>query len=150
MNKEPIAQKNGRHAFNLIELVVVLAIMALLLMVVVPRVGALYDRQLVVQQARLLEEDLLWLRSEAQRTGEKTVFQREDSGGYSLSVGTRRETRVLISARMTLSASSRGGRIVFEPRGTAFDKCTLTLHCGQQTRTVVVNNVGRVRVGVTG
>lgn len=150
MKKGAIARRKVRRAFTLIELVVVLAIMALLLMVVVPRVGALYDRQLVEQQARLLEQELLWLRGEAQRCGEKTIFQREGSDSYSLSVDGARETRTLVSARMTLSASSRGGRIIFEPRGTAYDKCTLTLRCGKQTRTVAVNNLGRVRVGVAG
>lgn len=150
MKKGAIARRKVRRAFTLIELVVVLAIMALLLMVVVPRVGALYDRQLVEQQARLLEQELLWLRGEAQRCGEKTILQREDSDSYSLSVNGAREMRTLVSTRMTLSASSRGGRIIFEPRGTAYDKCTLTLRCGKQTRTVAVNNLGRVRVGVAG
>ena len=69
MRKTIIAQKKHRRAFTLIELVVVMFIMGLLLMVAVPRVGALYDRQLVEQQAQLLEKDLIWLRSEARKMG---------------------------------------------------------------------------------
>lgn len=150
MKKATIVRRKPRRAFTLIELVVVLAIIAVLLLVVVPRVGALYDRQLVEQQAHLLEQELLWLRSEARSSGEKATFKREDKSSYSLSAAGKTERRELVSARMTLSASALGGQIIFEPRGTAYDKCTLTLRCGKQTRTVVVSNLGHIRVGVTG
>lgn len=150
MKKAIIARRKPRRAFTLIELVVVLAIIGVLLMVVVPRVGAIYDRQLVEQQARVLEQELLWLRSEARSSGEKATFKRENSSSYTLSAAGTTERRELVSERMTLSASALGGQIIFEPRGTAFDKCTLTLRCGTQTRTVVVSNLGHIRVGVTG
>lgn len=149
MKKAIIVRRKPRRAFTLIELVVVLAIIGVLLMVVVPRVGAIYDRQLVEQQAHLLEQELLWLRSEARSSGEQATFKRENSSSYSLSAAGETERRELISARMTLTASALGGQIIFEPRGTAYDKCTLTLRCGQQTRTVVVSNLGHIRVGVT-
>ena len=58
MNRENFSPSARRRAFTLIELVVVLGILSLLLVVTVPRVGALYDRQLVEQQVRLLEKDL--------------------------------------------------------------------------------------------
>lgn len=151
MRKTIIAQKKHRRAFTLIELVVVMFIMGLLLMVAVPRVGALYDRQLVEQQAQLLEKDLIWLRSEARRSGEKAFFQGA-SQSYSLTVkdgqGTHTQTKALVSARMVLETSARERQIIFEPIGTAFDKCTVTLRCGAQARTVVVNNLGQIRVGV--
>lgn len=150
MKKAIIARRKPRRAFTLIELVVVLAIIGVLLMVVVPRVGVIYDRQLVEQQARVLEQELLWLRSEARSSGEKATFKRENSSSYTLSAAGKTERRELVSERVTLSASALGGQIIFEPRGTAFDKCTLTLRCGTQTRTVVVSNLGHIRVGVTG
>lgn len=150
MKKAIIARRKPRRAFTLIELVVVLAIIGVLLMVVVPRVGAIYDRQLVEQQARVLEQELLWLRSEARSSGERATFKRENSSSYTLSAAGKTERRELVSEHMTLSASALGGQIIFEPRGTAFDKCTLTLRCGTQTRTVVVSNLGHIRVGVTG
>lgn len=130
----------------------VLAILSLLLIVTVPQIGSLYDRQLVEQQTRLLEKDLIWLRSEAQRTGEKTAFARYENG-YSLTVrdadGEHIQTKKLVSDRMQLQTSSLSGKIVFEPRGTAYDKCTVTLRCGEQSRAVVVSNLGRIRVGVS-
>ena len=151
MNRGIFAQSADRRAFTLIELVVVLGILSLLLVVAVPRVGALYDRQLVEQQVRLLEKDLIWLRAEAQRSGENASFARS-SGGYSLTVrdadGTHTQTKTLVSERMRLQTSSLDGGIVFEPRGTAYVKCTLTLRCGEQARTLVVSNLGRIRVGV--
>lgn len=85
MNRENFSPSARRRAFTLIELVVVLGILSLLLVVTVPRVGALYDRQLVEQQVRLLEKDLIWLRAEAQRSGEKASFARCE-GGYRLTV----------------------------------------------------------------
>lgn len=152
MKKGTIGRKRHRPAFTLIELVVVLAICGLLLVVTVPRIGALYDRQLVEQQARLLENDLVWLRSEARRSGENASFRRQGSDGYSLTVqgedGVRSEMRTLVSPRLQLSTTSTGGQIIFQPRGTAYEKCTVTLRCGEQARTVVVNNLGRIRVGV--
>ena len=126
MNRENFSPSARRRAFTLIELVVVLGILSLLLVVTVPRVGALYDRQLVEQQVRLLEKDLIWLRAEAQRSGEKASFVRCE-GGYRLTVrdanGEQTQTK-------------------------AFDKCTLTVRCGEQARTLVVSNLGRIRVGV--
>lgn len=152
MKKGIFGQNRHRNAFTLIELVVVLAICGLLLAVTVPRLGALYDRQLVEQQARLLERDLIWLRSEARRSGENAAFKRQGSTSYSLTVqgedGSRSEMRALVSDRLRLSATSTGGQIVFRPRGTAYEKCTVTLRCGEAVRTVVVNNLGRIRVGV--
>ena len=140
-----------RRAFTLLELVVVLAIMALVLTVTVPSVGALYDRQLVEQQARVLEQDLMWLRSEAQRSGKSTTFERKASG-YTLTVetteGSQVQRKTLVSGRVKLSANSLSGEITFAPRGTAFEKCTLTVRVGKQARTVIVSNLGRVRVGV--
>lgn len=150
MNKERIAQK-CRRAFTLIELVVVLFIISLVLVVAVPRLGALYDRQLVEEQASILEKDLLWLRSMAMSNGERASF-RAGTDGYSLSVrdqnGTRKEEKTLVSARMVLETNSSSGAIIFEPRGTAFEKCTVTLSCGREARSVIVSNLGLVRVGV--
>ncbi len=142
-------QRKPRHAFTLIELVVVLAISGLMLVVVVPRVGALYDRQLLEQQTRLLEEELLWLRSETQVRGVVSSLQLDGDGGYRLQVQRQVEQRTLVSSRMRIEASSRAGRIAFSPPcSTAFEKCTLTLRLGEQTRTVAVSDLGRVRVGV--
>lgn len=149
MNRGIFAQREPRRAFTLIELVMVLAISGLLLVVVVPRIGALYDRQLLEQQARLLEEELLWLRGETQVRGIVTSLQLDGDDGYRLQVQRRVEQRDLVSSRMRIEASSRAGRIAFSPpRSTAFEKCTLTLHLGEQTRTVAVSDLGRVRVGV--
>lgn len=151
MNRENFSPSARRRAFTLIELVVVVGILSLLLVVTVPRVGALYDRQLVEQQVRLLEKDLIWLRAEAQRSGEKASFARCE-GGYRLTVrdanGEQMQTKALVSERLRLQANSLTGQIVFEPRGTAYDKCTLTVRCGEQARTIVVSNLGRIRVGV--
>lgn len=58
------------------------------------------------------------------------------------------QTKALVSERLRLQANSLTGQIVFEPRGTAYDKCTLTVRCGEQARTLVVSNLGRIRVGV--
>lgn len=150
MNRKTFAQ-NKHRAFTLLELVVVLAIVSLLLVVAVPKVGVLYDRQIVEQQARLLEKDLIWLRSEAQRSGSKASFKRQ-SDGYTLTVqdadGKHVQTKALVSRRVRLSTNSLTGAITFEPRGTAYEKCTLTVRCGKQARTVIVSNLGRVRVGV--
>ena len=52
MNRENFLPSARRRAFTLIELVVVLGILSLLLVVTVPRVGALYDRQLVASGKR--------------------------------------------------------------------------------------------------
>ena len=122
MNRENFSPSARRRAFTLIELVVVLGILSLLLVVTVPRVGALYDRQLRCE------------------------------GGYRLTVrdanGEQTQIKALVSERLRLQANSLTGQIVFEPRGTAYDKCTLTVRCGEQARTLVVSNLGRIRVGV--
>lgn len=147
MCRKVFGQSVHRRAFTLIELVVVLAILSLLLLVAVPKVGAVYDRQLVEEQAELLEKDLSWLRSEAKRSGSKTVFQcsAED---YILTTAGGGQKKTLLSKRLTLAANTSRGRIVFEPRGTAFEKCTVIISCGKEKRSVVVSNLGRIRVGV--
>lgn len=151
MNEVIIVQKKYRRAFTLIELLVVLIIISVMLVFAVPRLGALYDRQLVEQQIRLIEKDLLWLRSEARRTGAAAMMQSGVEGGYRLTVvvggETKSEQRTLVSERLQLSTNARYGQVVFQPQGTAFEKCTLTIRSGKEVRTVVVNNLGRIRVG---
>lgn len=151
MKKANIAPKKHRRGFTLIECIVVLAVISLVLIVTVPRLGIIYDRQLVEQQVRLVESDLLWLRSEAARTGGPTIMQCGVGEGYTLTIleneEAKTETRALVSKRLTMSTNARYGQVIFQPRGTAFEKCTIRIQSGEVVRTVVVNNLGRIRVG---
>lgn len=151
MKKAILERKNYPKGFSLLELLVVLTIMGLVLAMAVPRLVAIYDRELLSEQAYIIEEDLRWLKAQARASGEDASFKSQGDG-YSLSVKkngtTESKKRDLLNERMTISASSFGGQIIFKPRGTAYYKCTLTLRLGSQKRTVVVNNLGRVRVGV--
>lgn len=151
MRRAIIVPKKYRHAFTLIELILVLGIISVVLVVTVPRLGNAYDRVLVEEQTRIVEQDLLWLRSEARRTGAATVFKSGVGNGYNLTVVENSESKVehrlLISERVAIASNARYGLVIFQARGTAFEKCTLTICAGKEKRTVVVNNLGRIRVG---
>lgn len=151
MKRESIGLKKYRHAFTLIELVMVLGIISVVLVVTVPRLGAIYDRVLVEEQTRIVEQDLLWLRSEARRTGAAAIFQSGVGEGYNLTVVDNKESktehRAFVSERVSMSSNARYGVVIFQARGTAFEKCTLTISAGKEKRTIVVNNLGRIRVG---
>lgn len=151
MKRESIGLKKYRHAFTLIELVMVLGIISVALVVTVPRLGAIYDRVLVEEQTRIVEQDLLWLRSEARRTGAAAIFQSGVGEGYNLTVVDNKESktehRAFVSERVSMSSNARYGVVIFQARGTAFEKCTLTISAGKEKRTIVVNNLGRIRVG---
>ena len=56
MKRAITGQKRYRHAFTLIELVIVLGIISLVLVVTVPRLGGIYDRVLVEEQTRSVEQ----------------------------------------------------------------------------------------------
>lgn len=150
MNKTVIALKKIPAGFTLLELVVVLAISALLLAVTVPRAGALYDDVLLSRQSHALEKDLLWLRGQARTKGLPGTFRVTDDSHYALTLGSgadaQTETRPLMSRRLRLSAGSIDQEIIFQPRGTSYTKCTLTLHAGSHHRSVIVSDFGRVRV----
>ena len=151
MSKEPIVQKKYQPGFTLIELLVVLVIMSLVLVVMVPKIGAIYDRQLVEQQVGIIEKELMWLRSEAQRTGEPAIFKCIKGQAYALTVegdtGKQSETREVVNKRVRLDMNTTGRQIVFYSKGGVFEKGTLTIRCGNEVRTIVVNNFGRIRVG---
>lgn len=151
MRRAIIEPRKYRPAFTLIELIMVLGILSVVLVVTVPRLGNAYDRVLVEEQTRIVEQDLLWLRSEARRTGAATVFQSGIGNGYNLTVVENGESKVehraFVSDRVTMSSNARYGLVIFQARGTAFEKCTLTMTAGKEKRTVVVNNLGRIRVG---
>ena len=93
MKRVITGQKRYRHAFTLIELVIVLGIISLVLVVTVPRLGGIYDRVLVEEQTRIVEQDLLWLRSEARRTGVATVFRCNGANGYTMTVVENDESK---------------------------------------------------------
>lgn len=151
MKKVITEQIRYRHAFTLIELVIALGIISIVLVVTVPRLGSVYDRVLVEEQTRMVEQDLLWLRSEARRTGAATIFQSGSEKVYRLTIFENNENKVeqrgFVSDRITMSSNARYGVIIFQARGTAFEKCTLTIRAGKEVRTIVVNNLGRIRVG---
>ena len=151
MKRVITGQKRYRHAFTFIELVIVLGIISLVLVVTVPRLGGIYDRVLVEEQTRIVEQDLLWLRSEARRTGVATVFRCNGANGYTMTVvendESKAENRPFVSERVSMSSNARYGLVVFQARGTAFEKCTLTFSAGKEKRIIVVNNLGRIRVG---
>lgn len=151
MKRAALRPKNHRSGFSLLELVVALFMMATLLAVVVPRMQTIYEGELIEQQVRILEEDLRLLRSEAKNTGEDAIF-RVQEGGYTLTTkkegAVKSETRTLVSPGIHIRTSSYDGQIIFKPRGTAYDKCSVILTLGGAERTVVVNSLGRIRVGV--
>lgn len=152
MRKTVIRPKRQQTGFTLAELVVVLAIAGLLLSLTLPRVGALYDDVLLSRQAHILEKDLLWLRAQARLKGVTATCRRTDDSHYSLTLAPDAEgsiqsaKRALISPRLHLSVSASKDQVVFQPRGTAYDKCTFILTSGRSSRQVVVSNLGRVRV----
>ena len=119
MSKERIVQKKYQPGFTLIELLVVLVIMSLVLVVMVPKIGAMYDRQLVEQQVNIIEKELMWLRSEAQRTGEPATFKCLKGQAYALTVegitGKQSETREVVNKRVRLNMNTTGRQIVFSP-----------------------------------
>ena len=151
MSKERIVRRKNHPAFTLIELLVVLIIMSLLLVVTVPKIGAIYDRQLVEQQAEIIEKEMIWLHSEAQHTGKSTFFKCVDAQSYALTVeqpmGVQSDTRTVVNKRIHLRMNTTSQQIVFHPTGGVFDKGTLTIQCGKEVRTISVNNFGRIRVG---
>lgn len=151
MSRERIGQKKYRPGFTLIELLVVLVIMSLVLVVMVPKLGAIYDRQLVEQQVDILEKELMWLRTEAQRTGNPAIFKCLEGHGYALTVegpmGKQSDTREVVNKRVRLDMNTTGRQIVFYAKGSVFEKGTLTVRCGDEVRSIVVNNFGRIRVG---
>ncbi|MDO4281085.1 MAG: type II secretion system protein [Peptococcaceae bacterium] len=140
------------RAFTFVELVVVLAIIGLVLVAVVPRITASQDRRILEEQTRLVESELIWLRSEARRSGLGAAFIREDARSYKLQIGVTggydSETRTLVSDRVQLSINTGNRRIIFHTNGTVYEKGTITLKCGNQGRTLVINNMGQIRVGV--
>ena len=57
MKKAILERKNYPKGFSLLELLVVLTIMGLVLAMAVPRLAAIYDRELLSEQAYIIEED---------------------------------------------------------------------------------------------
>lgn len=136
------------QGFTMMELVVVLAILALMLIMLVPRVQLLYEEQLLGQQARLLEKELIEVRAMARRSGEVASLSLKDAQHYTIQSGEKvlRE-EALLHPSLSLSVEGMRQMIRFRPKGTSYDKTTLELtskHGG--VRHVVVNNLGRIKV----
>lgn len=150
MSMETIAQKRNRQAFTLVECLVVLAIIAIVLWVGVPALGKIYEQQLLEQQTRLLEEELIWLRSEAKRTSIPASFKVIDQHTYRLTIGvgetSESTTHTLIHKRLSLTCNATEGTVLFSPAKTAFTKCTITVRGKYAMRKVVVSDFGRVKV----
>ncbi len=145
-----LSQKDMQTGFSLIECVVVLCIMALVLWVSVPALGNIYEKQLVEQQTRLIEEQLVWLRSEAQEKECRASFRVINKGQYALSVidgdGSQTKEYSLMHHRLSLESNAQDGTIEFSKEKTSFEKCRVIIKGKYQSRHIVVSNLGRIRV----
>jgi prepilin-type N-terminal cleavage/methylation domain-containing protein len=136
--------------FSLIELVVVLAMMSILACMAVPRIGDLSDRQNLDYAAGQLLADLRWLQQAGINRGNQPTFSMYfyvvNPCGYKIQQGLERLKINTFPAKITCSSNYTSSGIFFQIDGTPNKPGTIFLYNGKETRQVIIDKPGRIRI----
>lgn len=142
--------------FSLLEVMITIAILAVLASLAAPSLQSMIERQRIIRAAEAILADLRWARSEAIKKNDEVrlIFSTGPSWSYSIvipSSGSVVKTVIgsnFPATRMS-GASFRGGvaYTTFEPvRGTNRNNGTVTLVTDNYNASVKVSIFGRARV----
>lgn len=148
--------KSGtRKGFTLVEMMIVIAIAAILLMAALPAMRSMSANSLADRLYRDLELDLRYARSQSSTIGQSISFEPVNSwkGGWKITdVSTNtviRERKLTLAANTLSSATLKtGSPLIFDPKGRTSADATISIsvpECsGQRKRTLLVNRIGQV------
>jgi prepilin-type N-terminal cleavage/methylation domain-containing protein len=140
-----------RRGFTLVELLVVIAVAALLLALAAPRFAGMLDSIQAEAAARRLAGALQLARATAVLRGRRTALEVQ-RGALALRLVDGRDSTLVwqvpgpAAESVALTGPSRP--VVFAPTGLAFGvaNATFQLSRGRASRQVVVSRLGRVRI----
>ncbi len=141
--------------FTMIELMIILAVLAILIGIAIPSYNSLMPRYRLNGAARLVATDLSGARMKAVKLNRRVqVFFSSpeykicDDANQNGTVATDEGDVQNIDLQTQypgVSLSSSGGDLIFHPRGTAVNEVTVTLTNASGFKQVEVNIAGRVK-----
>jgi prepilin-type N-terminal cleavage/methylation domain len=129
--------------FTMIELIVTLAVLAILVAIAIPTYNGLMPRYRLNGAARQVATDLMKARMQAVKLS-TNVTVTFTTTGYTISGGSYSETFNIQSQYPGVSIPTTGGP-QFHPRGTAASTFTVTLTNSSGSKDIEVNIAGRVK-----
>lgn len=136
MHNSPVRE----GGFTLIELMIGLAVMAILASMSVPAMSGIFNRMRLTGVANELAADLQYARTEAVRRRAGVVLQ-STSDGYRISSGTLELKAVTFASGLTFAESAT---VDFDQLRATSTPATLDLRNIAGTMRVRINTVGRV------
>jgi type IV fimbrial biogenesis protein FimT len=144
-----MSTRNHRSGFTLVELLVTLAIVAIVATVGVPAYGTLIEGMRLAGAAGELHQALLYARSEAAKRGRNVVI--ESKGGTAWGAGwrvrdatTNEVLRDVPSLLGGLTVTGSAASLTYAPHGRPSAAVTLTVCPASGTgRQITVNTLGR-------
>jgi Tfp pilus assembly protein FimT len=136
----------NKKGVTIVELLVAVGLFSLLIMVIVPGLGAVFSRLEVHTALRTVTSGLSAARYQAiqdnqavraEVSGGKLLLSRDDGSGWRLIRSFE------LGNKLSIRANSRP---VFSPLGNVSPLCTITLRKDQRIWRVVVSMYGRVKV----
>lgn len=134
--------------FTMIELIVTLAVLAILIGIAIPSYNSLMPRYRLSGAARQVATDLMKARMLAVKLSTNvTVAFNSSTASYTISGGSYSETFNIKSKYSGVELSSTVTPVVFHPRGTLTNAnpVTVTLTNSSGSKQVEVNIAGRVK-----
>lgn len=161
-----VLMSRAGKGFTLVELMVVIAVVAVLLTIAAPSYQKLIERNRLKEASQAFKSDLQFARMEAIKRSENVFFERTDgdNGAWCYGIGTRPELvacdcaqadetaddyceiKRVLGINYPIVSLAAGGTTVFDPRrGTSAEigSVLTTEHYAAQVR---VNDAGRVDV----
>ena len=130
--------------FTMIELIVTLAVLAILVAIAIPSYNSLMPRYRLNGAARQVATDLMKARMQAVKLS-TNVTVTFTTTSYTISGGSYSETFNILSQYPSVSLSSSGGALIFHPRGTAENTVTVTVFNSSDSKQIQINIAGRVK-----